>query len=353
MGDNLYRLPPYQAKRIVNPMSELRDWSMDLLGIPKLWEQTRGKGVLVAVLDTGVDTNHPDLQGAIKDARDFTGSMFGPEDRQGHGTWCVSSIAARQGNSVGIAGIAPDCQVISGKVLGDDGSGTDNTIERGMKWAMEMGADIVSLSLGGPDMGQRLLTVFREYLSVRGRFIFAAAGNDGKPNSVNYPAKWPECICVAAVDKQGRIARFSSRGPRVDIAAPGVELAGAAPGGGYVRMSGTSMATPIAAGVGALCLAKHQEHGGQSDLNTYADMREHLRKTAIDKGTPGQDSDYGFGLINPDGLLALHPVPVVPPVVAPKPTANSVSVVIGGKVYSGPLTETGVASVDTAGWFDG
>lgn len=299
--EHLYHLPPWSCTAVANPLAQVHDWSLDYLGIPKLWATTKGKGIKVAVLDTGVDLDHPDLQGALADARDFTGSRRGAADRHDHGTWCLGMIGARA-NEIGVCGIAPECTLYSGKVLGDNGAGTDSSIEKGMLWAMKEDVDIVSLSLGGPQMGKRLLDVFREFLSKPGKFIFAAAGNDGTTNSINYPAAWQECICVAAVDRDGNRAPFSSRGERIDIAAPGVDMLSTIVDG-YGLMSGTSMATPCAAAVGALALAKHRQSPGGTKLDTVADMREHLRRTARDKGPKGEDDQYGPGLIHPGDLL--------------------------------------------------
>lgn len=342
----IFRLPPYTITQVLTPLSETRDWSHEFLRIPALWKQTKGKGVVVAVLDTGVDSRHPDLQGALLDLKDFTGSTFGPEDRQGHGTHCISSIASRE-NDLGVAGIAPECQILSAKVLGDDGSGSDESVIRGIEWAARQGADIISMSLGGPNMGNRMLSALRAFVAVPGKFIFAAAGNDGRPNSVNYPAKWVECLCIGSVDKNGKVSRFSSRGPRVDVVAPGENILAAIPGG-YARMSGTSMATPIAAAIGALCLAKHKEHGGQTSLQTYLEMREHLRKTAIDKGAIGHDSEYGWGLINPEDLMGAGAPAVVPPV-----NSLPATLTFGGRQWAGMFKDIGPASIDTTEHGDG
>jgi subtilisin len=315
--NNRYYLPPdWECTPVANPLSEVHDWSLAFLGVPKLWGITRGRGIKVAILDTGVQLDHPDLEGGLVEARDFTRSMNGPADAQGHGTWCCGMIGARSGNDFGVAGIAPECSLFSGKVLGDNGAGTDSTIERGMIWAMSIDADIVSLSLGGPQMGERLHAIFREFVSRPGRFVFAAAGNDGRSDSVNFPARWLETICVAAVDKEGNRARFSSRGERIDIAAPGVDMLSTIPGG-YGVMSGTSMATPLAAAVGALALAKHRSSLDGTPLSTVADMRQHLLKSARDRGPTGEDDEYGPGLIDPAKLLVGIGAPVAPPVPSP------------------------------------
>jgi subtilisin family serine protease len=130
-------------------------------------------------------------------------------------------------------------------------------------------------------------------------------GNAGRRNSVNYPARWRETVAVAAVDRNGRLSRFSSRGSQVDIAAPGQDVLSTYAGGGYAKLSGTSMAAPFVAGVVALLIALHRDAADASTpLRTLGDLHEHLRRTARDAGPTGHDPGYGWGLINPDKLLS-------------------------------------------------
>lgn len=299
-SEDRFFLPPFSMRFVLQPMSEVHDWSHEFLGIKEAWKQNQGEGVKVLVADTGVDMDHPDLE--IADAVDFTGSSIGPRDRLDHGTWCCGFIAAKA-NAFGVRGIAPHCKLYSAKVLGDDGSGTERSIASGIQYAMRIGADFVSMSLGGYSMSNWMRGVIREYVSGKGRFIFAAAGNDGHPNTVNYPAKWPETIAVAAVDKNGRRARFSSMGEEVDIASPGVNMISTVTGGRYAKMSGTSMATPCACGVGILSRSEHLKQQKGAELETYGQMRQLLKDTALDVGPDGYDSQYGFGLIQPGAML--------------------------------------------------
>lgn len=321
MPEPIYRLPPDWTCQVVStPFAETFDWSLTAYGIPDLWKQTRGKGIRVCVLDTGVDANHPDLRGAIGEARDFTRSMRGAADFHSHGTWCCAMLGARADNNVGVAGIMPECLIFSGKVLGDNGSGTDSFIQAGIRWAMQVDAHIISMSLGGGMMSGRTRDLLQEFTGRPQRFIFAAAGNDGPNSTPNYPGAWSECIAVAAVDRNGNITDFSSRGDYVAIAGPGSDMLSCIPVsmGGYGKMSGTSMATPFVAGVGGLCLAKHIQQGGETGLENVADMKAHLQRTAKDKGVPGKDREYGYGLIDPAALFrGLDPMP--PPVVPPIP----------------------------------
>lgn len=312
--DPVFRLPPYEAQAVTTALSEVHDWSIAFLGIPELWKRSEGEGVRVAVLDTGCDLEHPDLKGGIVGARDFSGSLWGPLDRQGHGTWCAGMIGARA-NEVGVRGVAPKCELLVAKVLGDDGSGTEHAILAGIEWAAAQGAHVLSLSLGGPRMSERLHDAIRAFVAQEHRFVLCAAGNDGRDNAVNYPAAWEETIAVAAVDKHGKLTAFSSRGPQVDVAAPGQDMLSTVPksAGGYAKLSGTSMATPVVAGVTAVCLAKHLKQGGRTGLENYKQLQAHLAKTAVDAGTPGRDDAYGWGIIAPNQLLDAVSTPAAAP----------------------------------------
>jgi len=352
-------LPPFRIESTHAALTETIDWSLAAYHIPNHWKDTRGAGVRVALLDTGIDQSHPDLADAIDDARDFTNSPFGPADRNGHGTHTAGTIAARQ-NNLGVIGVAPDCRLLIGKVLGDDGSGSSANVAAGIDWAADSGADVISMSLGSPEPDDALLAAIERAVA-KGKFIIAAAGNDGRDNSINYPARWSGTIAVAAVDASGHLAPFSSRGPEVDIAAPGENILSTWLRGTYAKLSGTSMATPFVAGVTALLVALHRTAVGQvsnlpsreparhadivtpdprlltpddspvhpftrsavhittTPLRTIADLRDHLSRTAIDAGPTGRDPGYGWGLINPDSLLQPDETTPTPPPTPPTP----------------------------------
>lgn len=342
-----FRLPPYDAEPIAaSALSEVTDWSINFLGIPELWKQSQGEGVVVAVLDTGCDPSHPDLAGAILEAADFSRSLFGAKDRQGHGTWCLGMIGARA-NDIGVRGIAPQCMLLSGKVLGDNGSGSEADILRGIQWADSKGAHIISMSLGGPSMSEALHNAIKAFVAKPHRFVICAAGNDGGADSVNFPAKWEETVAVAAVDENGVLTSFSSRGREVDIAAPGANMLSTVPmgAGGYAKMSGTSMATPVVAGIAAVCLSKHLKAGaGATGLESFTDLLQHLRKTAKDAGPIGPDTGYGYGIIDPAKLL--DAITVTPPVL---PTLEGPEgVVIFAKDGTGQLWKSGKISWERA-----
>lgn len=301
MNGPVLRLPPYTVEAVVHSLAEVVDWGLQSFGIPAHWKDTEGEGVKVAVLDTGIDAGHADLSGAIDVARDFTGSRSGEVDMVGHGTYVAGIIGARK-NETGVVGVAPDCRLLIGKVLGDDGSGSIDAVAAGVDWAVSAGADVLSLSLGSIEPSQTLLAAIRRAAGA-GAMVVCAAGNDGRPRSVNYPGRWPETVAVGAVNRDGRLAPFSSRGPEVDICAPGEDVLSTYRDGGYARLSGTSMATPFVSGVVALLLAKHRKQGGATPVNNQQQLVEHLRRTATDAGPIGKDDGYGFGLINPDAVL--------------------------------------------------
>lgn len=301
-SEPIFRLPPLRIEAAYTTLAETVDWGLAAYGVPEQWTTTRGNGIRVAVLDTGIDAEHRDLAAAIDEARDFTASPFGPRDRQGHGTHVAGTIAARA-NGAGVIGVAPECRLLIGKVLGDDGSGTGEAVAAGIDWAVECGADLLSLSLGSTTASDVIRRAIDRAVAA-GRFVICAAGNKGRDDAINFPARWPTTISVGAVDRDGRVTRFSSRGPELDICAPGQDILSTFAGGGYAKLSGTSMATPFVTGVVALALAKHRAVHSETPIGDVTELREHLRRSATDAGPVGRDPAYGFGLINPAALIA-------------------------------------------------
>lgn len=324
----VYRLPRFDVRATLVSLSETVDWSLAAYGVPETWRTARGEEVTVAVLDTGIEATHPDLADALEDARDFTGSRFGVADRNGHGTHVCGVIAARR-NNVGVVGIAPECRLLMAKVLSDDGAGEARAVARGIDWAVERGAQVLSLSLGSPEPSPELAAAIDRAVD-RGRFVICAAGNEGRPNSVNYPARWATTIAVGSVDRQGRVSPFSSRGDEVDLCAPGEDILSTWLGGAYARLSGTSMAAPFVAGVAALLLSAQNQPGGPPAVRNELELAERLRQTATDAGPLGRDPNYGYGLINPRSVLA--PPALMPAIPAPA----------GPRCEIGPLRVNGV-----------
>ncbi|MFG3343651.1 S8 family serine peptidase [Streptomyces sp. NPDC048018] len=261
------------------------DRSVRQIGADRAWAAGYdGKGVKIAVLDTGVDKTHDDLRTRVVGERNFSPSADAV-DRVGHGTH-VASIAAGTGARSGgrFKGVAPGAELISGKVLDDEGYGDDSAVMAGMEWAAAEGADVVNLSLGhGDSPGVDPLEATIDRLSAEKGILFAvAAGNDGEAgaSTVGSPGSADAALTVGAVDKDDRLAPFSSTGPRVgdgavkpDVTAPGVAVtAAAAPGSaidtdpatphpapGYLQIDGTSMATPHVAGAAAILKQRHPD----------------------------------------------------------------------------------------------
>ncbi|WP_424210952.1 S8 family peptidase [Streptomyces sp. BI20] len=252
------------------------DKSTRQIGADKAWQAGfDGAGTKIAVLDTGVDKTHPDLKDRVLAEENFSTSPDAV-DRYGHGTH-VASIAAGSGAASGgtYRGVAPGAKLLSGKVLDDDGYGDDSGIIAGMEWAAAQGADVVNLSLGGRDTpgADPLETAVNTLTAEKGVLFAIAAGNEGGDATVGSPGTADAALTVGAVDSEDRLAPFSSRGPRPedgavkpDLTAPGVDIAAAAapgsvidtdpsvphPAPGYLRISGTSMATPHVAGAAAI-----------------------------------------------------------------------------------------------------
>lgn len=296
-----FRIPSFSVEQLVVTCSETVDWSLSEFGIPELWSKTTGKGIKVAVLDTGCAMMHPDLKDQILDAADFTNSKIGPSDTNGHGTHCCGLIAAKK-NSVGVVGVAHDSKLLVGKVLSDAGAGSADMIAKGIKWAVDKKADIISMSFGSP-VSHPAIKEAIDYAASKNTFLIAAAGNEGPgPMTVGYPANYPVVLAVAAVDPKRKVAKFSSRGPGVDIAAPGVDILSTYPPKNYAKLSGTSMATPFVSGVTALLLS-YQSKTGKKTVKTCSDLIKQVKDTSFDAGEAGFDNDYGWGLIDPKALV--------------------------------------------------
>ncbi len=273
------------------------------------WAATKGKGVRVAILDTGVDAGHPELKGQILAAKDFTGSRFGAKDVVGHGTHCAGVVAMKQ-DGKGYVGVAPECGILNGKVLADDGTGDFNWLAAGIDWAVEQKADVISMSLGGGPDGtppERFMPTLRAAIrraTDAGVIVLAAAGNDGPgANTVGYPGRYAEVITVAASDVNRYVTNFSSRGTEVDVAAPGDNVVSSIPNGQFAEWDGTSMATPMAAGVAALYVADCRANGRTP---TPADFRKRIETTSSTRAkVPNPNS--GWGLIQAAGFVTATP----------------------------------------------
>ena len=268
----------------------------------------KGAGIKVAVLDTGIDTDHPDLSYEAGCSKSFVGETL--EDGHSHGTHVAGTIAALD-NGGGVVGVAPEATLCIYKVLSDSGSGDYSDVIAALQQAVTDGVQVTNNSYGSSgDPGETVQQAF-DTADAAGVVNVCAAGNSGNPpgkgDNVIYPAAYASCIAVAATDSKDKRASFSSTGPDVELAAPGVDIYSTLPGGGYGEKDGTSMASPHVAGTASLVIAS-----GITDANENNrindEVRQQLIETADDLGTAGLDPQYGYGLVDADGAAPPSPV---------------------------------------------
>jgi len=230
-------------------------WSPRKTRAPQAWSLTTGSArVVVAVADTGVDSNQPDLRGKVVAGYDFVHGDSAATDDNGHGTAVAGVVAASGNNTIGVAGYCWQCRVMPVKVLGADGPGFSSTLAQGIVWATDHGARIVNASLGGPDSDAAVAGA-TQYAAAHGSLVVAAAGNDSS-SVLEYPAALPGVLSVGATDRADHLYGFSNAGAAV--AAPG-ENSTTGRGDEFVSFLGTSSATPVASGIAALCLTAAPE----------------------------------------------------------------------------------------------
>lgn len=273
-----------------------KQWGLSKLDFKEINSLNSGSGVIVAVVDTGVDGGHPDLQGTLLQGYDaYDSSSLGLVDPNGHGTHVAGIIAATYNNGLNGAGIAPNVKIMPVRVLDKTGYGDDSEVAKGILWAVANGAHVINLSLGGTDRDP-LLEDAVNFAKSNGVAVVAAAGNDGMSTSaVSYPAAHESTIAVAATTSLDTRAPFSTIGDYVDIAAPGMGILSLWGKGGESNQSGTSMSTPFVAGTIALVMSHKKVNPLQA--------AEIVLKTATDIESPGKDSATGLGLVDPLAAL--------------------------------------------------
>ncbi|MHC3389765.1 type VII secretion-associated serine protease mycosin [Streptomyces lavendulocolor] len=292
-----------------------QQWGLEALHTETAWRTTKGAGVTVAVLDTGVDDSHPDLVGNVLPGKDLIGFGAGRGDRPWarHGTSMAGIIAGHghgPGREDGVLGIAPEAKILPVRVILESGDpartkarNTRGTaLAQGIRWAVDQGADVINLSLGDdsksahPDAGEDAAV---QYALSKGAVVVASAGNGGdKGDHISYPAAYPGVIAVTAVDRYGTHAAFSTSRWYATVSAPGVDIVIADPDRKYYQGWGTSAASAFVSGAVALVRAAHPNL-------TPAQVKKLLTDTARDRPRGGgHDIDKGYGTVDPAAAVA-------------------------------------------------
>ncbi|MFC8515107.1 type VII secretion-associated serine protease mycosin [Streptomyces sp. NPDC057257] len=284
-------------------------WSLQRILLDQLWAQATGKGVTVAVIDTGVDASNPQLSGAMATgSKSYVGGS-GTQDLEGHGTRVAGIIAARPIKGTGFEGIAPDAKIISYRYTGgEEKQGNSGTMSQAIRAAVAAGARIINISsdTANKKPDATLESAVSDAVNA-GALIVAAAGNDGADgkSADTYPASYPGVLAVAASDRNDERAYFSQSGDFVDVAAPGVDMVSTVPKGGQCTADGTSFAAPYVAGVAALLKEKHPTWKA-------AQIATRIEETAQRTGR-GPNRFIGWGVVDPVAALSDDSTPASSP----------------------------------------
>ena len=308
-------------------------WYLPSISAPAAWDVTVGSNqVTIAIIDTGVDYTHADLASKCVAGYNFVGHNNNPMDDHGHGTHVAGIAAAIGNNGTGVAGVDWSARIMPIKVLNSQGSGYDSDVASGIRYAADHGAQVINMSLGSSEYSYTLEEAVN-YAFNKGVTIVAAAGNDD--GAVGYPAACPHVIAVGALDSSDRLASFSNRGSDLDLTAPGVNILSTVPGG-YQKMSGTSMASPVVTGCASLVLASYPDYGPSQ-------VESALEAGATDLGSAGFDTTFGYGKVNPSTAVQNsqpppNPVPGDDTWAPPQPGGSTTWYMAEG--YTGPGFET-------------
>lgn len=309
-------------------------WHLETLNVAGAWTYASGAGVTVAVIDSGVDADHVDLQGQVLRGLDLVEAKGDADtDLVGHGT-TVSAIIAGKADDAGVIGIAPKAKILPVRVLDQENRYDDAMIvAKGVRWAVDHGAQVINLSLGGSGSSAALAAAL-DYAFAKDVVVIACTGNASASSTsgVWYPAREPGVLAVAGMERDGDVLWSGSiTGKETVVTAPATQLVGARPSG-YWRVQGTSFAAPMVSGVAALIRSRWPSMPAGEVVNR-------ILETAKDRGPAGRDAQYGFGMVDPTGALTAE-VPAVagnPLDTAPPPgVARFGSAPASGQAQSAP-----------------
>ena len=290
-----------------NDTHRSKQWALSALKAESVHQSTKGSGVTVAVVDTGIKSSHADLDGRVLSGVDYVDPGTSPKDTNGHGTHVSGIIAAVHNNNRGIAGFAPKAKILPVRVLGRHGNGSSSNVAKGILYAASHGARVINLSLEGGQSSTAIRSAIENAIQ-KNVLVVASAGNGGcglLGGGAVYPAAYPGVVGVGSVTKSIARASYSSCGSHVDVMAPGdgiistmirdsVDL-GCSRSADYCTLSGTSMAAPYTSAAAALAIARR----GWSQST----VAQRLESTAQDLGPSGKDTSTGSGFINPTKLI--------------------------------------------------
>uniref|UniRef100_C6E383 Peptidase S8 and S53 subtilisin kexin sedolisin n=1 Tax=Geobacter sp. (strain M21) TaxID=443144 RepID=C6E383_GEOSM len=279
------------------------------------WNGIRGAGIKVAILDTGIDYNHPELKESYRGGYNFLTNTADPYDdsRRGHGTHIAGVIAAKD-NGTGVVGVAPDASLYAVKILDRNMFGSTSRVLAGLEWAIANTVDVINISFSMPNdpmfFSQAVKDACDEAYAA-GIVVVAAAGNSGRP-VVDYPADFASVIAVAATAADDTRAFFSNYGAKIEFSAPGVGITSTLPGGRYGLLSGTSQAAPHVAGAVALLLSTGVVDDSGQDAGKVEAVRNWLAAGALDLGEPDRDATFGHGLVQAPAYWTVRRTPAPP-----------------------------------------
>ncbi|MHA7962745.1 S8 family peptidase [Paenibacillus sp. CAU 1782] len=293
----LYLTNDERAAKIVpnDALYSQYQWNLPSIAVEQGWTLSRGdEGVVIAVLDTGVQSSHPDLKGRLLDGTNIVNTGKTPDDDVGHGTHVAGIIGAAVNNGEGVAGVSWFNKIMPIKVLDSSGAGSTYSVAQGIIWAVDHGAKVINMSLGNYAKADFLHDAIK-YAYERDVVLIAASGNDNTDRP-GYPAAYPEVFAVAATASNDQKASFSNYGDYIDVAAPGDSIASTYPGSQYAALSGTSMASPHVAALAGLIRSINPELSNE-------EVMEIMRVSARDLGKAGKDNYFGHGEIDVDKAL--------------------------------------------------